>query len=269
MPPAAPISPIRRRIRSLGVTPSPHLAVEGDAQGLRAALHAGSAWPARAPARSSRRRRRARPGRRACRCGCRRRRSRQPGSAQPELGPHHVHDALAGLVDVEEADARLLGLDAQRREQLGADLGGAGSPPRAGDGVVGGRERQLRAVHLDAATLQIEQAARAAEIVQQMPVHVQQVGVVPEIGDHVAVPDLGKQGAGGHGERLVPYVDVGDSRDRVIRLVNVTRCHPGARLPRRTAGVAGIQRPACSGARGWVDTGDKPRYDINKVRARP
>ena len=32
---------------------------------------------------------------------------RQPGRLEPQLGPHHVHDALAGLVDVEEADAGL------------------------------------------------------------------------------------------------------------------------------------------------------------------
>jgi hypothetical protein len=25
--------------------------------------------------------------------------------------------------------------------------------------------------------------------------------------------------------------------------------------------VTGIHRTACSGARGWLDTGDKPRYD--------
>ena len=88
--------------------------------------------------------------------------------------------------------------------------------------MVGRGERQVRAVHGDAAALQVEQAARAAEVVQQMPVDVQQVGIVAEVGDHVRIPDLGKQRAGSHGERLVASLVVADSRDRVIRLVNAS-----------------------------------------------
>jgi hypothetical protein len=36
---------------------------------------------------------------------------------------------------------------------------------------------------------------------------------------------------------------------------------PVLACPGEPAGVTGIQRPACSDARGWLDTGDKPRYD--------
>ena len=36
-----------------------------------------------------------------------------------------------------------------------------------------------------------------------------------------------------------------------------SRCLPAS----AKAGVTGIQRSACSGVCGWLDTGDKPRYD--------
>ena len=36
---------------------------------------------------------------------------------------------------------------------------------------------------------------------------------------------------------------------------------PVLACPGGLAGVTGIQRAACSGERGWLDTGDKPRYD--------
>ncbi len=205
----------------LGRHAQPHLAVERRAQSLGAALHQRLGGEnvrqlARSDAEGERPHAAVRAGVAVAAD------DERAGQAQPQLRPHHVHDALSGLVDVEEADAGLARLGAQRHEQLGADLRGAGSPRSAGDGVVGGGERQVRAHHLDAAALQIEQPARAAEIVQQMPVHVQQVGVVAEIGDHVGIPDLGKQGAGGHGERLVPSLGDGDSRERAIRLVNAS-----------------------------------------------
>ena len=87
--------------------------------------------------------------------------------------------------------------------------------------MIGRGERQVRAVHGDAAALQVEQPARAAEIVQQVPVDMQQVGIVAEVGDHMRVPDLGKQRAGSHGKRLVVSL-VSTSRERAIRLVNAS-----------------------------------------------
>jgi hypothetical protein len=56
------------------------------------------------------------------------------------------------------------------------------------------------------AAFQIEQAARAAEIVQQMTVDVKQIGVVADATDDVLVPDLGQQGsAGGLHCRILPF----------------------------------------------------------------
>jgi len=46
----------------------------------------------------------------------------------------------------------------------------------------------MRAVNLEAAFLEVKQSARTAEIVQQMAVDVEQIGVVAEIGDDVLVP---------------------------------------------------------------------------------
>jgi len=47
------------------------------------------------------------------------------------------------------------------------------------------------------APLEVEQTAGTAEIVQQMAVDMEQIGIVPEMGDHVLVPDLGQQRAAG------------------------------------------------------------------------
>ena len=201
-----------------------HLAGEVDAQGLGAALHERLGRQhvrqlARADAEGQRPHAAVRAGVAVAAD------DEAAGQAQAELRPHHVHDALAGLVDVEEADARLPRLGAQRFEQLRADLGGADAAPRAGDGVVGGGERQVRAVHGNAAALQVEQPARAAEVVQQMPVDMQQVGIVAEVGDHVGVPDLGKQRAGSHGEHLVASL-VSASREFAARLVNASTVIP-------------------------------------------
>jgi hypothetical protein len=42
------------------------------------------------------------------------------------------------------------------------------------------------------AAFQIEQATRAAEIVQQMAIDMEQIGIIANAGDDVLVPDFGK-----------------------------------------------------------------------------
>ena len=64
-----------------------------------------------------------------------------------ELGPHDVDDALAGLVDVEQADAGGGGFLAQRRHQLDAARDGAGAAGGARHRVVDGGEGELGIVH--------------------------------------------------------------------------------------------------------------------------
>ncbi len=53
-------------------------------------------------------------------------------------------------------------------------------------------------MHGEAALLEVEEAARATEIVQQVPVDVQEHGTVAEVADDVLVPDLREQRSGRH-----------------------------------------------------------------------
>ena len=43
------------------------------------------------------------------------------------------------------------------------------------------------------AALEIDQAARTAEIVQQMTIDMEQIGIVADAGDDMLVPDFGQQ----------------------------------------------------------------------------
>jgi len=56
------------------------------------------------------------------------------------------------------------------RQQLLPNLDGSGPPARRRNRVIGRRERQFRIVDRQITALEIEQAARAAEIVQQMTI---------------------------------------------------------------------------------------------------
>ena len=102
------------------------------------------------------------------------------GKAQAQFGPDDMDDALPGLVDVEQLDAAGRGLDPQRRQQFQPDLAGAGAARRRRDRVVRRREGQFRIVDGEVAALEVEQAARAAEIVQQMTIDMQQIGIVAD-----------------------------------------------------------------------------------------
>ena len=68
----------------------------------------------------------------------------------------------------------------KRRQQLLPDLAGAGPSARRRNRMVRRCEGQFRIVDRQAAALEIEQAARAAQIVQQMTVDVKQIGIVAE-----------------------------------------------------------------------------------------
>src|SRR5665213_146782 len=119
------------------------------------------------------------------------------GKAQAEFGPDNMDDALPRLVDIEQLNAARRGLDPQRRQQFKPDLAGAGAARRRGDRMVGRRKDQPWAVNGEIAALEVEQAARAAEIVQQMAVDVQQIGIVADVDNDMLVPDLVQHGAAG------------------------------------------------------------------------
>jgi hypothetical protein len=55
------------------------------------------------------------------------------------------------------------------------------------------RESQFRIVDTKVAAFEIEQAARPPEIVQQMTINVQQIGIIANSSDDVLVPDFGQQ----------------------------------------------------------------------------
>ena len=120
---------------------------------------------------------------------------RQPGRLRPSSGPMTWTMPWPGLVDIEHLDAAGRGLDPQRRQQFLPDLAGAGAAVRGRNRVVRRRKGQFGIVDRKVAALEIEQAARAAEIVQQMAIDMEQIGIIADAGDDMLVPDLGQHGA--------------------------------------------------------------------------
>ena len=119
------------------------------------------------------------------------------GQAEAEFGSDDMDDALAGLVDIEHLDAAGRGFDPQRRQQLLPDLDGAGAAMRGRNRVVRRREGQFGIMNRKVAALEVEQAARAAEIVQQMAIDMEQIGIVADMGDDMLVPDFGQHRTAG------------------------------------------------------------------------
>jgi hypothetical protein len=58
--------------------------------------------------------------------------------------------------------------------------------------MVGRGERQFRVMNLEATALDIEEPAGAAEIVQQMTVHMQKISIFADARNDVLVPNLGQ-----------------------------------------------------------------------------
>ena len=120
-----------------------------------------------------------------------------PGKAKAKFGSDDVDDALTGLVDVEHPDAASGGFGPQAGQQFLSDLAGAGPAARRRDRMVRRRKRQFRIMDRKTPTLEVEQAARAAEIMQQMTIDVQKIGIIADMGNDVLVPDFGQQRAAG------------------------------------------------------------------------
>src|ERR1700751_238716 len=114
------------------------------------------------------------------------------GKAQAKFRSDDMNDALPGLIDVEELDAAGRRFLPECREQLLADLDGPGPPVRGRNRMIGGRECQLGIVDLEAATLEIEQPARTAKVMQQMAVDVKEIGILAQSSDDMLVPNLGQ-----------------------------------------------------------------------------
>ncbi|MHC2864677.1 hypothetical protein ACVIYH_005755 [Bradyrhizobium diazoefficiens] len=61
--------------------------------------------------------------------------------------------------------------------------------------MIGRGKSQLGIVDREVAALEVDQPAGAAEIVQQMTIHMKQIGVIADMGDDMLVPDFGQQRA--------------------------------------------------------------------------
>src|SRR5262249_18039050 len=89
------------------------------------------------------------------------------------------------------------GFDAQSRQQFLSDLDRADAAMRGRDRMVRRSESQLGIVNGQSAALDIEQPARAAEIVQQMTIAMEEIGILAQTRDDMLIPDLGQHGAAG------------------------------------------------------------------------
>ena len=121
------------------------------------------------------------------------------GLRQAEFRAHHVHDPLAILPDVVNANAGARGFFAQapqqrRRRRIGL-VGAAGD---GGDAVIGRRGGQLRIAHAKAALAQLDERLHAVEIVHEVAVDVKERQAVAKIGDLVLGPHLLEQGRSAH-----------------------------------------------------------------------
>ena len=94
-----------------------------------------------------------------------------PGSDDAHLRPDHVHDALAGLAEVEQPDAMTRGLLAQQLQIAAAELGRLRSAAGlARNGMIRRGEHHLGIAHLPSDLPKLLQAAPAAEVVHDMAV---------------------------------------------------------------------------------------------------
>ena len=119
---------------------------------------------------------------------------RGAGQRQAELGRRHVHDALALLADVVQAHAGRARLLAQQGDQfVGPRRVAPGAARRGLDQMVRGGEGQLGIAHGQTAPQHPGDGLAAAQVVQQVPVDVQQVDAGRERFHHMLVPDLVEQ----------------------------------------------------------------------------
>ena len=85
----------------------------------------------------------------------------------------------------------------RRSQQFLSDLDRAGPSARRRNRMVRRREGQFRVMDRQIAALEVEQPARPAEIVQQMTVDVEEIGIIANSRDDVLVPDFGQQRTAG------------------------------------------------------------------------
>ena len=105
------------------------------------------------------------------------------------LGTDHVHDALARRAHREERDAELRGVRGQRVHLALRDRVGDGTDRRR-NVVIHGRDGEVRAADGAAVQTQSVERLRAGDLVHQVQVHIEEVGLAVGSMDDVAFPDL-------------------------------------------------------------------------------
>jgi len=115
------------------------------------------------------------------------------GKAEAKLGSDDMDNALPGLVDIEHLDASGRRLGPQAREQFLSYLARAGPTARRRDGVSGVAKVSSGLWTARLRLLKIQEAARTAEIVQQMTIDMEEIGIITDMRDDVLVPDFGQQ----------------------------------------------------------------------------
>ncbi len=159
--------------------------------------------------------------------------------AQTKFRPYDVNDTLPRLVDIEHLDAAGGCFHAQGRQQFLPNLDRARASARRRNRVVGRCECQFRIVDGEATTLEIEEPPRPAQIVQQMTVHMEKIGIIAKSRDDMLVPDLGQQGsAGGLHWRILPFFFYGGLMHRHRPFC--TACYSGLRRTCLSKHIGGL-----------------------------
>ena len=121
----------------------------------------------------------------------------EPGLGEALLRPDHVHDALVDVVDRDIGQAELLGVALQHLELdarlLVVDILDAAAARRGRHVVVGHADIGFRPARLAAGRAKAVERLGAGDLVNELPVDIDQAGSVLLHIDQVAVPDLVKQ----------------------------------------------------------------------------
>jgi hypothetical protein len=114
---------------------------------------------------------------------------------QPQLRADDVHDALVAVAHRREADAELGRVLPERLDLRAADrVGDGGQDVEGRDVVVLGRHREVGTAHRPARGPEAVERLRARDLVHEVQVDVEQVGLAVGTAHHVGVVDLLGQG---------------------------------------------------------------------------
>ncbi len=133
------------------------------------------------------------------------------------LRPHHMHDALALVIDGELDDAEVAAVFVQRGDLDARGLvGNAGHAlftfgAVGGHVVVGRRDIGVQAPGLAAGELEALKGLRAGDFVQQLAVDIDEAGAVITLLYKMVVPELVVEGLAGHLGLLAHGGGLGDA----------------------------------------------------------